>query len=349
MKVIIYKFKIKFKLLKTKTKMCGRVIIGRNSRYIVRAMKLNTQMQNDAKYNSSYNISPGQYLPCVYHNKENALIIEAMKWGASLEKLNNIIFNSRNETINIYSFYSQFSRCVVIIQGYYEWLNKQPYFITSQTFNYKNELNDESTINEGENDLMYLAGLYIQKTDEDGFDYKEISIITKNSQKDIQFIHHRMPVILSSLKEVNDYLSGDVSLDKIVNRSVELKFYEVGDLVNKLANTGKENIIPKEDMYYNKNGNYLIKKFLSGNKNIIKPKKNNLNLINTIQIDKKNENNNSDDMSLTLCSTVPETFCDNSDNKKNNSKRMQNKKCKEKVKCKFIEKFLQLDKKNKKV
>lgn len=329
--------------------MCGRVIIGRNSRYIVRSMKLNTQMKNAAKYNSSYNISPGQYLPCAYYNsnnnnhKEHTLITEAMKWGASLEQLNNIIFNSRNETIKIYSFYSQFSRCVVIVQGYYEWLNKQPYVITSKQFNTNDNENEED---ENKNDLMYLAGLYIPKIDEDGFEYKEVSIITKDAQHDIQFIHHRMPVILSSLKEVNGYLSGDVTLDKIVSKNVELKFYEVGDLVNKLSNVGKENVIPKEDIYYNKNGNYLINKFLSGNKDIVKPKKNNLELINTIQIEKKNDNNKSDDMSLTLCSTVPETVCENkSDNKKKNSKKSKAKKCKEKVKCTLLDNFLKLHKK----
>ena len=332
--------------------MCGRVIIGRNSRYIVRAMRLNTQIKNAAKYNSSYNISPGQYLPCVYSNnhKDNTLMTEAMKWGASLEQLSNIIFNSRNETIKVYSFYSQFSRCVVIIQGYYEWLNKQPYVITSKQFNpHNSEDHNESSFNEDENDLMYLAGLYIQKIDEDGFDYKEVSIITKNAQNDIQFIHHRMPVVLTSLQEVNEYLSGDVSLDKIVNRNVELKFYEVGDLVNKLSNVGKENVLPKEDVYYNKNGNYLIKKFLSGNQDIVKPKKNNLNLINTLQIEKKNDNNKSDDMSLTLCSTVPETLCDNSsENKKKNSKKSKYKNCKEKVKCTLLDNFLKLHKKHNK-
>ena len=42
----------------------------------------------------------------------------------------------------------------------------------------------------------------------------------------------------------------------------DLTFYPVGDLVNKLSNYGKDNIIHKDEIKYNKNKNLKIKQFL---------------------------------------------------------------------------------------
>ena len=123
--------------------MCGRVVIARCSKDLSKIAKLknNKDMKNNAYYHESYNISPGQYLPCIYMNKENnnkkneknvedEINLEAMKWGIYLEKLEHLLFNSRSETINIYPMYKNYKRCIIIIEGYYEWENKnKPYYI----------------------------------------------------------------------------------------------------------------------------------------------------------------------------------------------------------------------------
>ena len=290
--------------------MCGRVVIARCSKDLIKIAKLknNKDMKNNIYYHESYNISPGQYLPCIYMNKENnnkskeknlenEINLEAMKWGIYLEKYDHILFNSRIETINIYPMYKNYKRCIIIIEGYYEWENKnKPYYI--------------STIEKYDN-IIFLPGLYNEEIDNEGFSYKSVSIITMNANKEIDFIHERMPVIFNKYEQVLDYLNGK-ELFKIVDKDIKMKFYLVGDLVNKLSNISKDNIIPKEDIKYNKNGNLLIKNFLSNdkgeklilkkNENLIKDNKKKLNKIN--ELDNIKEKNIKDDDNISEISTT---------------------------------------------
>ena len=308
--------------------MCGRVVIARCSKDLSKIAKLknNKDMKNNAYYHESYNISPGQYLPCIYMNKENnnkineknvedEINLEAMKWGIYLEKLEHLLFNSRSETINIYPMYKNYKRCIIIIEGYYEWENKdKPYYISSLE-KYEN--------------IIFLPGLYNEEIDNEGFSYKSVSIITMNANKEIDFIHERMPVIFNKYEQVLDYLNGK-ELSKIVDKDIKMKFYLVGDLVNKLSNINKDNIIPKEEIKYNKNGNLLIKNFLSEgeklilkkNENLIKANKKNLNKINELESIK--EKNRKDDDNISQVSTTIVSSNLNS-NLKINSRKVKNK------------------------
>ena len=51
--------------------MCGRVVIARCAKDLSKIAKLknNKDMKNNVYYHESYNISPGQYLPCIYMTK----------------------------------------------------------------------------------------------------------------------------------------------------------------------------------------------------------------------------------------------------------------------------------------
>ena len=55
--------------------MCGRVVIARCSKDLIKIAKLknNKDMKNNIYYHESYNISPGQYLPCIYIQKPDLL------------------------------------------------------------------------------------------------------------------------------------------------------------------------------------------------------------------------------------------------------------------------------------
>lgn len=263
-------------------------------------------MRNGINYHESYNCSPGQYIPGMYYCK-GEIVLEAMKWGATVNTLNNVVFNSRSDTINKYSFYKQFNRCVIIIDGYFEWKEKQPYYITID-----NDVTDK---------VCFLAGIYINQIDKDGFEYKEVSVITKDAMKEISFIHHRMPVILSSLDEANKYLDESISVEDIFkdyDTKIKLKYYEVGDLVNKLSNVGKDNIIPKKDIGYNKNKNLFIDSFIS--EGVIEQKKAIVPKINLKKIDQfklvsnKKDNDNKTEISesvSTAIGTIPDKLNNN--------------------------------------
>jgi putative SOS response-associated peptidase YedK len=108
--------------------------------------------------------------------------LEAMKWGTRTRD-NFFVINARSETIPFTSF-KNFKRCVLMIQGYYEWKQEkttsQPYYIHLKETNY-----------------MLLAGLYKTTFDKDGFEEKEMVILTKSASEQIDFIHNRMPIILT--------------------------------------------------------------------------------------------------------------------------------------------------------
>jgi len=81
-----------------------------------------------------------------------------------------------------------------------------------------------------------------------------------------------MPLFVSendleyNINNLSDWINKDLELDKVFNllmkTKTDLTFYPVGDLVNKLSNYGKDNIIHKDEIKYNKNKNLKIKQFL---------------------------------------------------------------------------------------
>ena len=250
--------------------MCGRIVVSRYGADLSQMRNYANQiMRNLASFKASYNIAPGGQIPGVYkQNKTNEknstnsnsdLTLESMKWGIDTGRLDTLLFNSRSDTINIYPFYKKYKRCIIIIDGYYEWkkLNKggnkiyrQPYFITLKE--------------KDENNLIYLAGLYNDEIDEDGFEYKSASIITCNANNQIEDIHERMPLILQNFSEAEKYLNG-CDLNYFVKKTKELKleFWQIGDLVNDFKNISKDNILPLDQIKYNKKGNLLINHFFN--------------------------------------------------------------------------------------
>ena len=78
-------------------------------------------------------------------SREHSYDLEAMKWGTRT-KDNHFVINARSETLHATSF-KNFKRCVVIIQGYFEWKQEnkasQPYYIHNKS-----------------NEYMLLAALY---------------------------------------------------------------------------------------------------------------------------------------------------------------------------------------------
>lgn len=291
--------------------MCGRIVISRYGANLSQMRRYANQIMNNLNsFRAGYNIAPGNYIPGIIQNNQpnqsnnnnnlnsnsgndnliennkdenlseketpekSNLYLEAMKWGINTGRQDMLLFNSRSDTINIYPFYKKYKRCVIIIEGYYEWkkINKggnkiyrQPYYISLKE--------------KDKDDLMYLGGLYSEEIDEDGFLYKSASIITCNANSLIESIHERMPLIFKNFEEAEKYLNGSNINNFITEtKKLEMNFYEVGDLVNDFKNNTKDNILPKDQVKYNKKGNLLINNFLNKSKSdisITSNKKNN--------------------------------------------------------------------------
>lgn len=258
--------------------MCGRIVIGKHACRYINSKCIQAEYLNVSNISENYNVSPGGNIPCCYlssgKNGIKTLKIQEMHWGLSSKGSNILIFNSRNDTVGVYGIYKNLKRCVVIVSGYYEWLNKnRPFYFHKNTK--KNSEDKKETPLEGkesetpipsesneENDILFLAGLYkdipSESTEENN---KEVTIITCDALDDISYIHERMPIILKDYDEAMQYLNGK-KLGDIKISMEDISYYEVGDLVNKPTNITEDNILPVEQVKVNKNNNLLIKNFL---------------------------------------------------------------------------------------
>lgn len=138
--------------------------------------------------------------------KNNEIIIG--KWGFSKWDNKGVIFNTRKENADKSSFFKESldnNRCVIPARCYFEWEHenskgKDKYQIS--TF--------EKTI--------YMAGIMKIEGDQNVY-----SIITKDADEEINFIHHRMPVLLRK-NEIKKWLSGEYELKDIKNNNLEIVF-----------------------------------------------------------------------------------------------------------------------------
>jgi putative SOS response-associated peptidase YedK len=168
--------------------MCGRVVVALDSATLAAIARAgNSGMRNLARFRQSYNLAPGSYLPTNFSKrkpsqksnnntpldeentknseKQENFILEAIKWGTK-NKDNYSVVNARSETVTLY--YSNWKRCVIIIEGYYEWrkigsqadpdkvIANQPYFIHSKE---KNHLLLAGIYKDSEVKIMFLKFL----------------------------------------------------------------------------------------------------------------------------------------------------------------------------------------------
>ena len=123
--------------------MCGRVVVALDSETLATIARAK-EIRNEIRFKQSYNIAPGRYIPASYkEHKQN--VLEAMKWGTT-NKDGISLSNARSENFSIY--YKNWKRCVIVINGYYEWkkiiakndedkiLASQPYFIKGLNIEY---------------------------------------------------------------------------------------------------------------------------------------------------------------------------------------------------------------------
>jgi putative SOS response-associated peptidase YedK len=73
-------------------------------------------------FKPSKNLSPNNLFPIIYNNKNKNQDITIMNWGIKYQNINNMIINSRIETIEetIFKSLLKNNRCVAVIDGFYE-------------------------------------------------------------------------------------------------------------------------------------------------------------------------------------------------------------------------------------
>ncbi|KUJ18150.1 DUF159-domain-containing protein [Mollisia scopiformis] len=177
--------------------------------------------------------------------------LQSMKWGlipfwtkrnpdyGSMMKTINCRDDSLIENKGMWNTMKQRKRCIVVAQGFYEWLKKG-----------KEKIAHFTKRKDGQ--LMYFAGLWdcvqYEGSDEKLYTY---TIITTDSNKQLKFLHDRMPVILENGSEdIRTWLdpkrhTWSKELQKLLRPSdAELECYPVSKEVGKVGNNSPNFIIP---------------------------------------------------------------------------------------------------------
>ncbi|KAK7550834.1 hypothetical protein IWX49DRAFT_498301 [Phyllosticta citricarpa] len=185
--------------------------------------------------------------------QETKYKLQAMKWGlipswtkrnpdySSMMKTINCRDDSLIENRGLWNSMKHRKRCIVVAQGFYEWLKKNngkekiPHFVKRK-----------------DGQLMCFAGLWdcvkFEGSEQKLYTY---TIITTNSNKQLNFLHDRMPVILDNGSEAlrtwldpkrNEWTKELQSLLKPYDG--ELECYAVSKDVGKVGNDSPSFIIP---------------------------------------------------------------------------------------------------------
>ncbi|KAF8310790.1 DUF159-domain-containing protein [Clavulina sp. PMI_390] len=161
----------------------------------------------------SYNIAPRTYSPVIRREGSqdstseagSQLIIQSMRWGvvphySKVEDKTLSTINAKGEhltdgTSSLWNGLKGSKRCVVPIEGYYEWLKKSSDKVPHFT-KYKDDR------------IMMVAGLWDVVTLEGAEEpLYTFTIVTTDSSKQLSFLHDRMPVVLTSEDDIELWLS----------------------------------------------------------------------------------------------------------------------------------------------
>ncbi|RMZ86470.1 hypothetical protein DV736_g6304, partial [Chaetothyriales sp. CBS 134916] len=261
--------------------MCGRYALGIRAAFVRHQLQQQGLQVDDApaddEARETYNFPPGSY-GLVYRAdvpdqglrdgqepsdadaappsqpKEVHYQLKAMKWGlipfwtkrspdyGSMLRTINCRDDSLLENKGMWTVMKQKKRCLVIAQGFYEWLKKGPggkeripYFVKRMDGN-----------------LMCFAGLWDCVKYEDANDkLYTYTIITTDSNPQLSFLHDRMPVILDPGTDAikiwldptrNKWSKELQSLLKPFKG--ELECYRVSKDVGKVGNNSPDFIVP---------------------------------------------------------------------------------------------------------
>ncbi|KAH7026313.1 uncharacterized protein B0I36DRAFT_330366 [Microdochium trichocladiopsis] len=186
-------------------------------------------------------------------DKEVRYKMQSMKWGlvpfwtkrnpdyGSMLKTINCRDDSLAQAGGMWATMKARKRCIVIAQGFYEWLKKEgvkdkiPHYIRRK-----------------DGKLMCMAGLWdMVQYEDDDYKHYTYTIITTDSNKQLGFLHDRMPVILENgSDEVRTWLDParhewSAELQSLLRPwKGELEIYPVSKDVGKVGNNSPTFIIP---------------------------------------------------------------------------------------------------------
>ena len=186
----------------------------------------------------SFNISPSQRVVAVGQTTSGNFLFDPL-WGFEASwKTSTLVINARIESVEHRVMFRDLlstNRCAIPMSGYYEWVTdpetlvnlgapskKVPYCITAST-------------------PMVAAGLWIEDAGQ-----SRVVMLTRDACDSVRFVHHRMPVLLSSDQCAEWLKCGSTpSLEKLaVGQYSDLEATRVGYAVNNSRNDSRELVMP---------------------------------------------------------------------------------------------------------
>ncbi|KAJ3572079.1 hypothetical protein NP233_g3315 [Leucocoprinus birnbaumii] len=245
--------------------MCGRFALrlGRDRIRQVPGYNLDVdEWENEDEFVPRYNIAPRTQAPVIRHrgaadggeptDSSDKMIMQTMKWGlvphwSKVEDKTLSTTNARAENLveggGMWGSLRGSKRCVIPVQGYYEWLTKG-----------KQKLPHFTKRKDG--GLMLLAGLYDSAVI-DGRTLWTFTIVTTSANSSFSWLHDRQPVILSSTSSVLAWLDTSTTptntswtkqLTQLVqpysDKNVELECYQVPQEVGRVGTESETFIQP---------------------------------------------------------------------------------------------------------
>ena len=207
--------------------MCGRFACNLNKNELLTAVTdtipANVGLglsDSSTQFSPSYNIAPNMQCPVFRKNLDSMdVMMETMKWGVSSKSLfhadNEImLINARDDTVlkpgSIWHDMMVERRCIVFCQGFYEWQKDDT--VPGQTHAPKRIAHfvgmgkygrGRRTIDGQSRQLMPMAAFWTQQK---GSDQNAFAIVTTHSNKQLEFLHDRMPVILPDTCAISEWL-----------------------------------------------------------------------------------------------------------------------------------------------
>jgi len=221
--------------------MCGRLVITSSAQDISEhfgAVVIDELSNTDTP---NFNVAPTNRLLSL-RRKGDSSALEELHWGMQPLWLSQLegrapVINARAETITEKPMFKDLiigGRCVVAVNGYYEWLTthhaqqKIPYFISTKDMN-----------------LINMCARWHTRVVGDTA-VKEVAIITVAANGSLSGVHHRMPAILETAN-IDAWLCGSIGESVQLLQSWAgdpLQIREVSTRVNAVRNNSVENIAP---------------------------------------------------------------------------------------------------------
>jgi len=233
-------------------------------------------------YKAQYNQAPTNYLPILLSKKHvdpscdvNQRVLMAMRWGLIPSYFNDdpknfklSTINCRSEQINkskiFKSCLEKGRRCVLVVEGYYEWKkdskHKVPYFFffpqSNVSFTTRDWMLDESKIISEAGwtgpTFLTIAGFFDICKRKDYEPLYSFTICTVEAHSKLRWCHTRMPAILSTDTEVQKWLDfvnvkSDEAL-KLLQPYGNLEYHQVDSFVNSTTNQGVKCVLPIKEV-----------------------------------------------------------------------------------------------------